>query len=192
MAYYRRNLPHWQPETVPIFQTWRLFGSLPPSPKSTARIGCATDPLPDISSGRKFKQMDSILDRATSGPFWLRDPTVARSVMDAMHFGAEKLNFYSFHAFVIMPNHVHLLITPKVPMPRITNGLKGVTARDANSILHRTGQHFWQDESFDHWVRNSAQFDRIRSYIESIPVAAGLTANPQAWPWSRATQNDVT
>jgi REP element-mobilizing transposase RayT len=136
--------------------------------------------------------MDSILDKSMTGPFWLRDPTVARSVMDALHFGAEKLDFYTLHAFVVMPNHVHLLITPKVPIPRITNGLKGVTARDANAILHRTGQHFWQDESFDRWVRNSAQFDRIRYYIESNPVSAGLTTNPQAWPWSSATQNDLT
>jgi REP-associated tyrosine transposase len=189
MAYYHRNLPHWHPEGVPIFLTWRLFGSLPASPKSTARIGCATTPPPEFSSGKKFKQMDSLLDKATSGPFWLRDSTVARSVTDAIHFGTEKLNFYSLHAFVVMPNHVHLLITPTVPLPRITNGLKGVTARDANAILHRTGQHFWQDETFDHWVRSPAQFDRIRAYIESNPVSAGLTTNPEAWPWSSAAPN---
>jgi REP element-mobilizing transposase RayT len=86
-----------------------------------------------------------------------------------------------------MPNHVHLLITPKVPIPRITNGLKGVTARDANAILHRSGQHFWQDESFDHWVRNPIQFNRVRAYIESNPVSAGLTKKPEAWPWSSAS-----
>ena len=94
--------------------------------------------------------MDSILDKATSGPFWLRDFTVARCVTDAIHLGSQKLNFYALHAFVVMPNHVHLLITPKVPLSRVTNGLKGVTARNANAILRRTGQHFWQDESFDH------------------------------------------
>jgi putative transposase len=188
MAYYHRNLPHWHPEGASIFLTWRLFGSLPTSPKSTARIGCATTPLSDVSHGKRFKQIDSILDKTTSGPFWLKDPTVAHCVTDAMHFGAEKLNFYSLHAFVIMPNHVHLLITPIVPLSRITSGLKGVTARDANAILHRTGQHFWQDESFDHWVRNRAQFDRVRVYIESNPVSAGLATKPESWPWSSATQ----
>ncbi|MGC1617765.1 MAG: transposase [Candidatus Acidiferrum sp.] len=132
--------------------------------------------------------MDSILDKATSGPFWLRDFTVARCVTDAIHLGSQKLNFYALHAFVVMPNHVHLLITPKVPLSRVTNGLKGVTARNANAILRRTGQHFWQDESFDHWVRNPAQFDRIRAYIESNPVTAGLAKNPKAWLWSSANQ----
>jgi putative transposase len=135
--------------------------------------------------------MDSILDRATSGPFWLQDHTIARCVTEAMHHGARKLNFYVLHAFVIMPDHVHLLITPIVPLIRITNGLKGVTARDANAILQRTGQHFWQDESFDHWVRDPAQFDRIRAYIESNPVSAGLTTNPEAWPWSSAANNSL-
>ncbi|HXJ05805.1 MAG TPA: transposase [Candidatus Acidoferrum sp.] len=136
--------------------------------------------------------MDSILDKATSGPSWLNDPSVARSVTNAVHFGEEKLNFYSLHAFVVMPNHVHLLVTPKFSLSRITNGLKGVTARDANSILHRTGQHFWQDETFDHWVRNPAQFDRIRTYIESNPVSAGLATSPETWPWSSATQINST
>jgi putative transposase len=135
--------------------------------------------------------MDAMLDKTTRGPFWLKDSAIARRVMEAIRCGAEKLNFYTLHAFVVMPNHVHLLITPKVPIPRITNGLKGVTARDANSILHRTGQHFWQDESFDHWVRNSAQFDRIRNYIESNPVSAGLATEQEAWPWSSAAKSNL-
>jgi len=192
MAYYHRNLPHWHPEGVPIFLTWRLFGSLPSPSRRTAKIGCATTPPSDVSPGKKFKEMDSILDKASSGPLWLKDSTIARCVSDAIHFGAEKLNFYALHAFVVMPNHVHLLITPTVPLPRITNGLKGVTARDANAILHRAGQHFWQDESFDHWVRSPSQFDRIRAYIESNPVSAGLTTRPEAWPWSSATQTNPT
>jgi putative transposase len=190
MSYYHRNLPHWQPTGAPIFLTWRLFGSLPASPKSTARIGCATTPPPGFSPGKKFKQMDSLLDKATSGPFWLKDSQIAHNVANAIHFGSSKLNFYSLHAFVVMPNHVHLLITPRVPIPRITNGLKGVTARDANALLHRTGQHFWQDETFDHWVRNPSQFDRIRTYIEHNPVSAGLTPTPEAWRWSSASPSN--
>jgi REP element-mobilizing transposase RayT len=189
MAYYHRNLPHWHPEGSSIFLTWRLFGSLPAPPKSTAKIVCATEsPSSKLSSGRKFKQLDSLLDKASSGPLWLNDPAIAQTVTSAIHLGAEKLNFYALHAYVVMPNHVHILITPKVPVSRITNGLKGVTARDANAILHRTGQHFWQDESFDHWVRDAAQFDSIRTYVENNPVSAGLTTRPEHWPWSSATQ----
>lgn len=183
MLFYRRNLPHWHPDGVPIFLTWRLFGSLPPSLQSTARIGCAT-----AHFEQQFKQLDSALDKPRSGPLWLADPAIASSVNAAVHFGARNLNFYELHAFVIMPNHVHLLITPRVPLPRITNGLKGVTARDANVILHRRGRHFWQDESFDHWVRSPAQLESIRTYIEYNPVTAGLVEAPQDWLYSSASR----
>jgi REP element-mobilizing transposase RayT len=109
-----------------------------------------------------------------------------------MHKGACALNFYDLHAFAVMPNHVHLLISPKTLVSRIMNGLKGVTARDANSILSRKGKHFWQDESFDHWVRSPWEFDRIRTYIETNPVSAGLVVRPQDWLWSSASNNPVT
>ena len=202
MTFYRRNLPHWHPEGASIFLTWRLFGSLPVSlqvsrgtanpgcalpakePGNTARIGCATNP--QDSPGKRFKLLDAALDKATKGPFWLKDSRIARSVTHAIYTGESVLGFYVLHAFVVMPNHVHLLIMPKVALARITNGMKGVSARDANSILGRKGKHFWQDESFDHWVRTSKEFDRIRTYIEHNPVSAGLTTQPQDWPWSSA------
>jgi REP-associated tyrosine transposase len=75
---------------------------------------------------------------------------------------------------------------PIAPLSQITNGVKGVSARDANRILGRVGKKFWQDESFDHWVRNAKQFDRIRAYIEWNPVAAGLVRRPEDWRWSSA------
>ena len=158
-----------------------------PASFNTAKIGCATD-----SPGKRFKALDAILDKAATGPLWLNNPQIALSVVTGIHKGACVLNFYDLHAFAVMPNHVHLLISPKALVPRIMNGLKGVTARDANSILGRKGKHFWQDESFDHWVRSPREFDRIRTYIEMNPVSAGLTSRPQDWPWSSATNNPVT
>lgn len=88
-----------------------------------------------------------------------------------------------------MANHVHLLLTPKVELRRITRSLKGVTARQANQTLHRAGKPFWQDESFDHWVRNEVEFVQIRRYIEQNPVTAGLVERPEDWRWSSACQN---
>ena len=64
--------------------------------------------------------------------------------------------------------------------------LKGFTARKANVILGRTGQPFWQDESFDHWVRDEVEFARVVSYIERNPVTAGLVKDPGDWRWSSA------
>ena len=188
MPFYRRNLPHWHPDGASVFLTWRLYGSLPASPRSTASIVCATKPsIPKDSPGREFKRQDSLLDKAITGPLWLKDPRIARRVMDTIFFGETKLSFYDLHAFVIMPNHVHLLITPHVSVSRLMNGLKGITAHEANAILRCKGNHFWQDESFDHWVRNSAEFDRIRRYIEWNPVNAKLLAHPEDWKWSSVT-----
>jgi putative transposase len=187
MTFYHRNLPHWHPVGASIFLTWRLHGSLPSSKRSTGRIACATKPLTaQVSPGRRFKQLDSILDKTRKGPFWLKDPRIAAIVVNAIHHGEITLGFYDLHAYAVMPNHVHLLITPHVPIRRLTKGLKGTSSQVANSILHRKGNLFWQDESFDHWIRTSTEFDRIRTYIEFNPVSAGLVTRPQDWPWSSA------
>jgi hypothetical protein len=66
--------------------------------------------------------------------------------------------------------------------------LKGSTARSANCILGRTGQPFWQDESYDHYLRQGEPLDRIIAYIERNPVSAGLVSSPELWPWSSATR----
>ncbi len=68
----------------------------------------------------------------------------------------------------------------------ITRWLKGSTARQANLILGRTGEVFWQDESFDHRVRDEAGLERIARYVEHNPVSAGLSASPGDWQWSSA------
>ena len=75
---------------------------------------------------------------------------------------------------------------PKTSLPVILRWWKGSTARPANLILGRTGEAFWQDESFDHCVRDEAELDRLVRYVEYNPVSAGLAANPRAWRWSSA------
>src|ERR1017187_6858095 len=77
---------------------------------------------------------------------------------------------------------------PRVALPQITHWIKGRTAREANLLLERTGEPFWQDESYYHWVRNGKEFHRIVAYIEENPVSAGLAAKPEDWPWSSAAE----
>jgi REP element-mobilizing transposase RayT len=187
MAFYRRNLPHWHPEGKSIFITWRLFGSLPLAllkKTRTARNRCATN-APQDSPGKRFHQLDAALDSAKSGPLWLADPEIAAHAEYPFVRGAE-LGRYLLHAYVIMPNHVHILLEPRLPLAKITGVIKGVAARDGNATLGRSGKPFWQDESFDHWIRNSAEFARVCYYIEWNPVRAGLVAQPQDWKWSSA------
>jgi putative transposase len=183
MAFYRRNLPHWLPDEKAIFITWRLYGSLPRREEPPPAKPVAT------SADEEIRKADAILDRADSGPLWLKDPQIADFIVKAFQIGASQFGRYILHAYVVMANHVHVLLTPKIEVRRITRSLKGVTARHANQILHRTGEPFWQDESFDHWIRSEIEFVQVRQYIEQNPVTAGLVERPEDWQWSSAYQN---
>jgi len=127
--------------------------------------------------------LDRLLDSGSTGPRWLSDPEIAASIEGAIFRGAQ-LGRYLLFAYVVMPNHVHVLLQTGMPLARVTGGIKGVSAKDANARLGRARRPFWQDESFDHWVRGSAECDRIRRYIEWNPVKAGLAARPEDWRWS--------
>jgi len=85
-----------------------------------------------------------------------------------------------------MANHVHVLLFPLISPSRLLKSLKGFTARQANRLLNRTGEPFWQKESYDHWVRNEAEWNRIAAYIEENPVRAGSASTAQDYPWSSA------
>ena len=179
--YYERNLPHWYPAGRTIFITWRLYGSLPQAFGQQLRNA-------KLKAGDQFVRFDRRLDEARCGPIWLKEPLVAESVVATLCKGASELNQYSLRAYVLMANHVHLLIQPRAHLAAIMKGIKGVTARNANRILGRTGKVFWQDESFDHWARDDAEERRILRYIESNPVKAGLVARAEDWPWSSAAK----
>ncbi|HLE04179.1 MAG TPA: transposase, partial [Anaerolineales bacterium] len=107
-------------------------------------------------------------DGADTGLSYLGRPEIFRLVTDAIHYGESPLGHYTLHAYVVMPNHVHLLITPHVAVPTLLRSLKTITARRANCALALTGQAFWQEESYDHWVRNQEEFERIRPTLRTI------------------------
>jgi len=211
--FYRRRLPHWQPAAGMIFLTWRLHGSLPAA--ALARLKEEREALarrpdrPDETARERalreskglFRLTDDLLGHETAGPRWLADEAIARLMVDALFFHDGRL--YTLIAFVVMPNHVHVLLAPldrrlvdpayeslehtaPVPLQRITRALKGYVANQANRILGRTGLPFWQDESYDHWVRGDAEMHRIVTYIEGDPVKRGLAGTPEEWRWSSA------
>ncbi len=139
-----------------------------------------------ISDGEKFKRTEWILDRQQFGPVWLKNALIAQLVVESILKAADELQHYLLHSYSVMPNHVHLLITPQLSVRKITRAIKGITARGANEILGRVGRPFWQDESFDHWVRDEGQFWRLKRYIERNPVKARLVTRPEEWRWSSA------
>jgi len=177
MTFHERRLPHLYDTERPVFVTWRLFDSLPPH---------RAFPAAALTSSQAFHAMDRLLDETRTGAFHLRQPAVAEMLVDAIEYNANTLGHYALHAFAVMPNHVHLLVTPAIELPKLTRSLKGITSKRANAMLASTGKRFWQEESYDHLVRNEREFERIRSYIEENPVRAGLVREAGEFRWSSA------
>jgi REP element-mobilizing transposase RayT len=112
-------------------------------------------------------------------------PRVARVVEDALlHFQGQR---YVLHAWCVMPDHVHVLVTPFEgrPLDTILHSWKSFTANEVNKMLHRAGA-LWQRESFDHLVRSQEAFEKFIAYIEANPVQASLCSDPSAWSFSSA------
>jgi putative DNA methylase len=173
MPDYQRHLPHCHPRGAYLFVTWRLEGWLPA-------------PVPDVvyaTPGHRFAAEDRALAHGR-GSRWLEDSRVADKLMEVLQAG-ERENLYELSAWVIMPNHVHILILPISDPRRITHSIKGRSAREANLLLGRTGP-FWQHESYDHFVRSRKEFDRAVNYIEQNPVSAGFATTAENWRFSSA------
>ena len=171
----KRRLPHLSAVGQPLFITFRLHGSLPTGRHFTSDT---------LTSGQAFVHLDRLLDRQCTGPLYLQMPDIARLVAHSILKGAQK--DYTLHAWVIMPNHVHLLVTPLTNVTALMHRLKGITAREANRELCRAGNPFWQHESYDRLVRDTQEFARIANYIVQNPVRAGLAASPEMYRWSSA------
>jgi len=138
-----------------------------------------------MPAGAAFVWMDRKLDLARSGPAFLRQEAIARLVVDSLFRGRE-LRHYELASFAVMANHVHVLLLPLVAPSHLLKSLKGATARAANLLLGRTGEPFWQRESYDHLVRDEQERRRIAAYIENNPVKAGLVSQAEEYPWSSA------
>lgn len=177
--YYIRFLPHWHPEQKWVFVTWKLAGSVPQNPAILTK---------DLPEGKRFALLDAEADRAVTGPLWLKDPRVAQIVADGIIELSKTL--YGLAAWVIMANHVHIVILPKIPLGKIMQKLKGSTARESNQILGRTGA-FWAIESYDHWIRTERDFHRVVRYVEWNPVRARLVTSMGDYQWSSAGQTKV-
>jgi REP element-mobilizing transposase RayT len=169
------RLPHWNRPGAACFLTWRLAGSIP--------VQRNTDFW--TSEGAKFVAFDRVLDARATGPQWLARHDVAQAVASTLSAGQQK-GFYELGSWVVMPNHVHLLLCPLVDLSRVVSGIKVASAKEANRLLGRTGA-FWSKDYFDRWIRDSVEEQRTIHYIENNPVKAGLCREAAAWPFSSAT-----
>jgi REP element-mobilizing transposase RayT len=174
------------PPGTPLFITFRLHESLPEvSPAKLAEL--------QQQPGRERQlRIEKLLDAAETGPKWLADERVAEMVCEAIEKGDKEFHRYTLHGYVVMPNHVHLLITPIHDMSVLMKELKGITARRANLILERTGKPFWASRSFDRFSRDEDNFAKMKNYIVMNPVWAKLASRPEEFRWSSARRKLAT
>ncbi len=139
------------------------------------------------------EKIEAYLD-AGHGACWLKYPEIGKMVAHALRYfdGAR----YILHAWVVMPNHVHAVLTPLVlhTLSEILHSWKSFTAHEVLKVARAFGLHipkdkpFWQKESYDHLVRDNEDFERACRYTFENPVKAGLCATPEDWPFSGISQ----
>lgn len=103
----------------------------------------------------------------------LKDEKIARIVADTLlYFNGVK---YDLDDWVVMPNHVHLLIRPKndYTLSDVLHSIKSYSAHKINKVLNRK-ESVWMHESYDHIVRNEDSFLAIKNYIRLNPIKANV------------------
>jgi putative transposase len=208
---YERNLPHWRQDGCTYFVTFRLADSVPDCVRRQweqekkewlERHGIAydsergrwRDAIDRLPPGEQFRferhfnrQVQSCLDRGLGECHLRRSACVTVLREELLQDDGRR---YHLGDFVIMPNHVHLLITPaaddvdrnsfrSTKLELILKSIKGASAVACNRLLDRTGA-LWQADSYDHIVRSLDQLCAYREYIARNPVMAHLELPPQA------------
>ena len=171
----RGYVPHRDEPGLIQFVTFRLADSFP------SELREEWERLLKIEDDRKRRiELEAWLDLG-KGACWLKDERVATVVAEALrHFDGER---YRLLAWVIMPNHVHVLVkTDQVPLSKIVRTWKQFTARKANAILGHSGA-VWQADYWDTFVRDADHELKTIRYIRENPVKAGLVKCWKDWPW---------
>ena len=179
---HARNLPHWTQEGMTYFVTFRLADSIPAAKLrqwSNDREIWMKDHAEPYSDEEKneyhrlfSEQIQGWLD-AGMGSCLLKKPAVAKLVGDAlMKFDGER---YDLGEWVVMPNHVHLLVTPRSghELPDLLHSWKSYTAHEIAKLEEVDGA-VWQHESYDHIVRSPEQLIHFENYIHENPGRAGV------------------
>jgi REP element-mobilizing transposase RayT len=190
----RRNLPHWFREGATYFITFRLGDSVPAGVlrqwRAEQEEWLRVNPEPHTPAQldekeHLFSETREAFLNAGHGSCALKRDDVADIVEAALkHFDGDR---YDLGDWVIMPNHIHLLVTPRDgnALSAILHSWKSFTANKINKLLGSTGT-FWQDESYDHIVRSEAQLAHYQRYIGDNPAKAGVKGRtgfqPVAFP----------
>jgi REP element-mobilizing transposase RayT len=187
----RGYLPHFDGLAVPQFVTLRLFDSVPAS--VLARWKRELD-VTNRKADRILLQrrIEKYLDQGY-GEAFMKQHRIASMIQNVLLRSDGKS--YRLSAWVIMPNHIHMLATriEEYTLAGIMQSLKSITSHKANRLLKRNGP-FWMLDYFDRYIRNAKHFANTIRYIEDNPVKARLCKHPEDWPfssaWFRARKED--
>ena len=187
-GWHRRGyLPHFDAPQAMHALTYRLADAIPQD--ALERIQRQHAAFPDDERARRLRSAIERFSDAGAGSCVLADPRCARIVRDNwQHFAGRR---YHLIAWVIMPNHAHVLIQVLAghPLPRIVNSWKSYTSSRINRLLGRSGA-LWMPDYWDRYIRDAAHAKACLHYIEQNPVSAGLMARAEDWAWSSAAQRE--
>src|SRR5438876_11974149 len=179
---HRRNLPHWEQPDATYFVTFRLADAVPQGIlrrwKEEIEAWRKFHPEPwDASTKYEYQKRfqddrEQWLDQG-HGKCVLEKADAAAIVVSALrHFDRDR---YLLDAFVVMPNHVHVLVqlAKGQALADILHSWKSFSAKAINELLGRKGQ-LWQEESYDRIVRDWNELVGYRDYILHNPEKAKL------------------
>ena len=185
--YYRGYLPHFDAGEIWQNVTLRLADSFPT--ERLQRWQWELRLLPKARADEELhRRIEDFLDQG-HGACYLRRPDVAAIVENSLLFFEGQR--YRLDAWVVMPNHVHVLFLPLASwsLTSIVHSWKSYAAKKANRILGRRGR-FWQEDYRDRYIRDDGHFLAARAYIEENPVKAGLCRRAEDWPFGSARLRD--
>jgi putative transposase len=120
-----------------------------------------------------------------SRKLFIKTPVCEIVIETLLHYRDK--NSYLLHSFVLMPDHVHLILTPgpEISLERAVQFVKGGSARRISRTLN---YHLpvWQRGYTDHRIRDVQDYENHLRYIEENPVKAGLTTSAKEYPWCSA------
>ena len=184
-----RQLPHWRQKNVTYFVTFRLADSIPQAKlrlwklKRDEFLETHPHPLSDRDKAEFYqrftKEMGALLDDGMGACIFRNKNTSEILASALMHFDGIR---YELGNWVIMPNHVHVIVQPLpgYDLKEILQSWKSYSAKEINKRLGRTGR-LWQDESYDQIVRNERHLYRIESYIKTNPEKADVKVHHASW-----------
>ncbi len=182
----RGYLPHFDGGDVAQLVTFRLAGTIPPPLLDRWRADLA-HLAPADSIRAMARRIDAHLDMGV-GEQLLAEPAVGGIVEERLLWADGEA--YRLHAWVVMPNHVHVLCTPLRghSLSSIVQAWKSVSSRRIGAVVGRQGM-LWQADYHDRYIRDERHFGAALAYIERNPVKAGLCTDAVDWPLGSARRS---